>query len=171
MKPGTTETKSESERLFIQPAQKPSTNSDDSRLSSPKILRHREREASIANREKVAGRKEHQPLKCPSFKDEGEDEHLSLNESLESDEETPIQGWLGNEDQVADLVLILRWAHAYRVSIEGAGRMLNMKPEIVDRALIVHAQPPSDRDPNLGEGAVVRRAKPVIKHWVRLELL
>lgn len=159
MEPGTIETKAESERVFIQPTQKPSTYSDDSRLPSPKTLPHREGQEPLANRERAAGRKEHERMKCPS-KDEDEDE--------QSDKDTPTHGWLGNEDQQADLVLLLRWAQAYRVSIEGAGRMLKMKPEIVNRAVAVHAESISDCDPNARGGGVGRPTRPVIKHWVRL---
>lgn len=167
MEPGTIETKPKSERVLIQPTREPSAYSHESRLSCPKTSLHRDGQEPLANRERAAGRNKHEPLKCSS-KDEDEDEQLSIDESLESDEETPTDGWLGNEDQMADLVLVLRWAQAYRVSVEGAGRMLRMKPEIVNRAVEVHAQSTSEGDPNAREGVVGRRTRPVIKHWVRL---
>lgn len=167
MEPVTTEIKPESGRVFIQPTQKPSTKSDDPKLPSPKTLIHREGQESLANKERATGRKEHEPLNCSS-KEEDKEEQLSMDEPVESDDEIPTHGWLGNEDQMADLVLVLRWAQAYRVSIEGAGRMLNMKPEIVNRAVMVHAQSTSDCDPNAREAGVGHRTRPVIKHWVRL---
>lgn len=158
VEPGTTETKPESERGFIQPSQETSMNSDDSRSPSPKRLLHREGQPRPANREQAAHRNEHEPL-------EGPDEHEQLNivESLESDEDVPTLGWLRNEDQMADLVLVLRWAQAYRVTIEGAGRMLKMQPEIVNRAVEDYS-----RDPNAREGGVRHSTRPVIKNWVRL---
>lgn len=165
MGPGTTETKSESEHVLIQPSQEASISSDDSRSPSPKkTLLHRDEQPPPANGEKGAGQNEHEPLRSPS-----EDEQLlSMDESLDSDENIPTHGWLGNEDQMADLVLVLRWAQAYRVSIEGAGRMLKMQPEIVNRAAAVHAQSTSGSDPNARAGVVFRPPRPVIRHWVRL---
>lgn len=167
MGPGTTETKPESERVLIQSSQEAPTSSDDSRSPSPKkTLLHRDGQPSPVNGEKGAGQNEHESLGTPS---EDEDEQLlSMDESLDSDEDIPPHGWLGNEDQMADLVLVLRWAQAYRVSIEGAGRMLKMQPEIVDRAAAVHAQSTSGSAPNARAGVVFRSPRPVIRHWVRL---
>lgn len=167
MGPGTTETKSESEHVLIQPSQEASISSDDSRSPSPKkTLLHRDEQPPPANGEKGAGQDEHEPLRSPS---EDEDEQLlSMDESLDSDQNIPTHGWLGNEDQMADLILVLRWAQAYRVSIEGAGRMLKMQPEIVNRAAAVHAQSTSGSDPNARARVVFRPPRPVIRHWVRL---
>lgn len=228
MKPDSTEIKPESERLFIQPTEKPSTAGFDDSSSIKTVIHRREvEEWPLRNHwEGIPYGAENKPLEYLSRDGEHEndqlshmdDEYVSFNEtnmamesdtteikpeserllntalnfpykeegdkdgqfrmddeSLESDDDEPLDsdddellewidekspqdGWLGNGDQKADLVLVLRWARAYRVSIEGAGRMLKKGPEIVNRALKVHANPKA-------EEALLRRSKPVIKNW------
>lgn len=189
MEPGTTEkTKPESERMLIQTSYETSTSSDDSRSPSSStkktLLLHGDGQPLLPheNEEPAVGRNEHEASSLGIIPSE-EDEDEQLESLVDSDEEeedddpttttttTTTHGcWLGNEDQMADLVLILRWAHAYRVSIEGAGRMLKMQPEIVNRAAEVHAQQSTssgcDRDAR--EAGVAPSTRPVIKHWVRL---
>lgn len=223
MKPDTTEIKPESERLFIQPTENPSTAGFDDSSSIKTVihrgegeewplrknwgriphgaenkplqylskdgehaddqLSHMDDEYSSSNETNMAmesdttefkpesGRLLKTALEFP-YKEEGDkdgqfsmdDESIEslLDELLLSDDENSTQdGWLGNADQKADLVLVLRWARAYRVSIEVAGRMLNRAPEIVSRALRVHANPKV-------EEALLRRSKPVIKTWWKL---
>ncbi len=92
------------------------------------------------------------------------DAFLDSDEELQSSGESSAQdgwnhdGWTGDGDQMEALVLLLRWARSYRLTIKQAGRMLKMGPEIVNRALWVEAtgQP------------IVLRIKPVIKHWLKL---
>lgn len=181
MEPDTTEIKPESERLLIQSTENSSsTGFGDSKLPFlPKTLSLHRREGQgpplAANRERAADGKKKMALKFPYKEEEDKDEQFRMDyESFESDDDEPLEsddenstqdGWLGNGDQMADLVLVLRWARSYRVSIEVAGRMLKMSPEIVDRALKVHAQ---STDPSAQEEAVLLRTKPVIKNWWKL---
>lgn len=90
------------------------------------------------------------------------DAFLNSDDEREPDGESyPDDGWVGDADQMHDLVLTLRWARAYRVSIQAAGIMLKMGPEIVNRALWVEAT----------DQPIVLRVKPVIKHWLKLGFL
>ena len=92
-------------------------------------------------------------------KDEQSRAFLDSDDELESDDEPSAQdGWVGDGDQMAALILTLRWARAYRVSIQVAGRMLKMGPEIVNRALWVEAT----------DEPIVLRVRPVIRHWLKL---
>lgn len=91
-----------------------------------------------------------------------DDESDDDDEPLESDDENSTQDdWLGNADQIADLILVLRWSRSYRVSIEAAGKVLNKKPGIVKRALKIRAQPDK-------EEALLLENKPVIGKWWKL---
>lgn len=166
MEPGTTEFKPESERVFIQPSQADSTSSDDSGSQSDKTLLHRDKQPLSANGEPAAGRNENEPMGSSISEDDGD--QLSIAESHDLVDDISTHGWVGNEDQMADLILLLRWAQAYRVTIEEAGRMLKMQPEIVSRAAVVHAQSASGCGPHAGEWGVGRSTRPVIKHWMRL---
>lgn len=182
MEPDTTEMNPESEPLLIQSTENSwSTGVDDSRLPFPpktSSLHRREGQGPplAANRERAADGKEKMALKFPYKEEEEEDKDEQFkvdygsfesddDEPLESDDENSTQdGWVGHGDQTADLVFILRWARSYRVSIEIAGRMLKMSPEIVDRALKLQAQ---STDPSAQE-EVLLRTKPVIKNWWKL---
>lgn len=188
MEPDTTEIKPESERLLIQSTENSSsTGFGDSKLPFPprtSSLPRREGQGPplAANRERAADGKKKMALKFPYKEEEDKDEQFRMDygsfesdddEPFESDDDEPLEsddehstqdGWVGHGDQTADLVFILRWARSYRVSIEVAGRMLKMSPEIVDRALKVHAQ---STDPSAQE-EVLLRTKPVVKNWWKL---
>lgn len=187
MEPDKTEIKPESGNLLIQSTQNPSTTGfDDSKLSlAPKtLLPHRcERQGRQgrslgANMERAADEKKKTVVRFPyKVKEEEKGEQFYRmkdgpfesdddDELLSDDEDYSQDSWIGNGDQMADLVLVLRWARAYRVSVEIAGNMLNMKPEIVKKALEVKAQ--SATDPNGEEEALLLRNKPVIKNWWKL---
>lgn len=185
MEPDTTGIKPESESLLIQSTQNPlTTGFDDSKLPlAPKaLLPHRcegQGRPLGANMGGEAGEKKGKVVvRFPyKVKEEGKGEQFDRmkdesfewdddDEPLSDDEDYPQDGWVGNGDQIADLVLILRWARAYRVSVQIAGRMLNMKPEIVNKALEVKAK--SATDPNGKEEALLLGTKPVIKNWWKL---
>lgn len=159
----TIESKPESERVLIQPLQETSISLGKLGSQSDKTLLHHDGQPPPANGEPAAGRNEHKP---PGSHSKDKDEQLSMNEPVDSDEDT--DGWVGNGDQLADVDLVLRWARAYRLSIGEAGMMLNMQPEIVNRAVAVHAQSTSGCDPNAGEAGVRRSTRPAIKNWVKL---
>lgn len=121
--------------------------------SSPKTFFHRhEGQASPLARERAADGKMDIPPRRRLPVIEEDDEFLESDDEDEEGESSTQDGWLGNGDQTADLVLLLRWARSYRVSVQVAGRMLNMKPEIVNRAVMVRAQ---STDPNAKEDVVV----------------
>lgn len=183
--PDTTEIKPRSEPLLIQSTQNPSmTEFDDSKLPfAPKTLiphgcegQGRQWVPFGANMERAADAKKKMADKIPykheedmggqfKMKDKSLESEDDDDEPLLDDEDYLQDGWVGNADQMADLVMILRWARAYRVSIEIAGRMLNMKPAIVNKALEVKAQ---STDPNSQEEAILLQNKPTIKNWWKL---
>ena len=186
MEPDTTEIKPESEPLFTQSTQNPSmTGFDDSKLPSTpkKLIPHRcEGQGRQwipfgASMERAADGKKKMADKSPYKYEEDMGEQFKMEdksfESEDDDDDEPVSddedylqdGWVGNGDQMADLVMILRWARAYRVSIEIAGRMLNMKPEIVNKALEIKEL---STDPNAEVEAILLQNKPIIKSWWKL---